>query len=260
LLSEMIPKIPEIEKRVENIEEQQGESPFNGLKMASLGDSITYGFVPRNDPDYPGQLDSYAKLCAEALGMTFENYGISGSTLGAIEEDTTERSPFVYRYDNLPDDADVITVMGGTNDIRQGIPLGVFSDTVETTYYGALHVLCEGILNKYRIEQGTEVGKDKIIVFLTPIKMGTDINQEYNGHTLADYAEAVKEVCAYYSIPVFDAYNLSGITPHILRTVEGTEPGYTDFYNPYITDGTHPTQDGQEIFARAFTGFLKTLK
>src|SRR5690606_25764961 len=121
LLSEMIPKIPEIEKRVENIEEQQGESPFNGLKMASLGDSITYGFVPRNDPDYPGQLDSYAKLCAEALGMTFENYGISGSTLGAIEEDTTERSPFVYRYDNLPDDADVITVMGGTNDIRQGI-------------------------------------------------------------------------------------------------------------------------------------------
>src|SRR5690606_2753064 len=127
ILSTFIPEIPNLTKRVTKLEDKTTESPYIGLKMASLGDSVTYGFVPRNDPDYPGQLDSYAKLTAEALGMVFENYGISGSTLGAIEEGTTERNPFVYRYDNLPDDADVVTVMGGTNDIRNNILLGSFS-------------------------------------------------------------------------------------------------------------------------------------
>ena len=225
-----------------------------GKKLSVLGDSISYGFIPRNALGYPGQLNSYAKLAAESLGMIFENKGISGSTLGAMSLGTTSRSPFVYRYQDLDDIADLVLVMGGTNDIRNGIPLGTFSDTDETTYYGALHVLCLGLLDKYKHAQGIEIGKTKHIVFCTPIKMGIDLTPD-----LKPYCEAVKEVCAYYSIPVWDAYNLSGINPHILRTVQGTETGYTDMYNPYITDGTHPTQEGHQIMADAFVGFLKTI-
>ena len=54
-------------------------------------------------------------------------------------------------------------------------------------------------------------------------------------------------------------HNLSGITPHISRTVKGTHEEYNGNYNPYITDGTHPTQEGAQMMANALAGFLKTL-
>ena len=135
---------------------------WKGKKYCALGDSITYGFIPRNYTGYPGQLDSYAKLTAEKLDMTFENYGISGSTLAYH----ASRQPMCVRYTDMPDDADLITVMGGTNDIRNGIELGTMSDRTNTTYYGALHVLLGGLYKKYIIDQGTTVGKNKKIVRL----------------------------------------------------------------------------------------------
>lgn len=76
---------------------------------------------------------------------------------------------------------------------------------------------------------------------------------------MINYVNAMKEVCAYYSIPVFDAYNMSGLTPGEFRTLQGTETGYTDMYNPLITDGVHPTKEGNAIFAERFAGFLKGL-
>lgn len=231
-------------------------NPWNGKVLAALGDSITYGFIPRNYPGYPGQLSSYAAVMAGTLGMTFLNYGISGSTLGNLG--TGQRSPFTTRYQNMSNDADLIVVMGGTNDFRNGVPLGTMSDRTDLSYYGALHVLCEGLIDKYYQAQGTEIGKQKQIVFMTPIKNAN--NDGVLAVALESYCEAVKEVCAYYSIPVLDLYNESGITPHILRTVQGTDEGYTGMYNPYITDGTHPTQEGQDKMANIVMGFVKTLR
>ena len=54
-------------------------------------------------------------------------------------------------------------------------------------------------------------------------------------------------------------YNLSGITPHLSRTIKGTHEEYNGYYNPYITDGTHPTQEGAQMMANALAGFLKNL-
>jgi lysophospholipase L1-like esterase len=237
------------------------EGGFNlwaGKKYAALGDSITYGYIPRNYTGYPGQLNSYAKLTAEKLGMTFENYGISGSTLAYH----SSRNPMSRRYQNLPDDADLITVMGGTNDIRNGIQLGTMADRTDATYYGALHVILGGLYKKYMIDQGVEVGKTKTIVVLTPIKLLASSSSTQGGTgTLVRFdpwIAAVKEVAAYYSIPCFDFYNLSGINPHLDETIHGWQDGYTGYYNPYITDGTHPTQEGAEIMAEAFSEFLKT--
>lgn len=230
-------------------------SYWRGKKIIGLGDSITYGFIPRNAPGYPGQLQSWLPLVADSLEMNFVNYGISGSTLANLGNGT--RNPFTTRFQAMDDDADLVIVMGGTNDVRNGVPLGVMSDRTDSTYYGALHVLCEGLIDKYQIQQGIEVGKLKKIMFMTSIKLLT-----YSGNletSLEPYTQAVKEVCAYYSIPVFDSYNLSNINPHILKTVQGTEPGYTSLYNPYITDGTHPTQEGHEMWAKQIEGFIKSL-
>ncbi len=233
---------------------------WKGKKVVGLGDSITWGFTPRNDiadPNYPNggtQLDSWLVLLAGALEMSYQNYGISGSTLAYH----ATRNPMCRRYTSMADDADLIIVMGGTNDFRNGIALGQFSDSTDATYYGALHVLCLGLIDKYYIQQGLEVGSRKQIMFMTPLKI-LDPNTGGLDTDIEPYCQAVKEVCAYYAIPVFDAYNESGITPHILRTVQGEAEGYTGMYNPLITDGTHPTQDGQRKFAGRVAGFVQQL-
>lgn len=237
---------------------------FVGKKMVALGDSITYGFIPRNAPGYPGQLDSFAKLTAQSLGMNFVNYGISGSSLATLTLGGTAGSPMVYRFDLMDDDADVILIMGGTNDIRLGIPLGTFSDTDELTYYGALKILYQGIYDKYIIDQGTTLGKEKIIIAIAPIKLlGTSSGVIGGTGTLYPgfeaYINAVKEVAAYFSFPVMDFFDLSGINPHLSQTVQGTEPGFTDTYNPYIVDGTHPTVEGHELMSDRLKGFIETL-
>lgn len=245
------------------------ENPYKGLKMVSLGDSITYGYVPRNHPNYvPNQntqLPSYACLTAQRLGMSFVNAGITGSTVA----EGGSSSPMCIRYTDLPNDADIITLMGGTNDKANGVSLGNFSDRGTTTFYGALHTVMQGLYTKYIGGITTSTGKAKKIIVCTPIKL-LDKTKSSQTNTIAHNAgvlvewdawiDAIKEVAAFYSLPVCDMYNLSGINPHLDRTLHGTVSGYTGYYNPYIPDGTHPTQEGHEMMADLLVGFLKMLK
>ncbi|MBE6226378.1 MAG: SGNH/GDSL hydrolase family protein [Bacteroidales bacterium] len=237
------------------------------IKYCALGDSITYGFIPRNYPGYPGQLKSYAALAAQKLEklsgskVEFCNFGISDSTIANLPENT----PMCIRYAEMPDDADIITVMGGTNDVRCGVPLGKMSDRCNTTFYGALHTLLQGLYTKYIGDAEPSVGAKRKIVILTPIKL-LDAEKSHLPNTPGNNAEAlfkweswinaIKEVAAFYSLPVLDMHNLSGINPHLNRTIKGFEDGYFGNYNPYITDGTHPTQEGAEMMAQALTKML----
>lgn len=232
------------------------------MKYCALGDSITFGFIPRNYPGHPGQLESYAALTAKMLDMDFENFGISDSTIANKPENT----PMCFRYAEMHDDADVITVMGGTNDVRQGIPLGKMEDRNPGTFYGGLHTLMQGLYTKYMSNPAE--GQHKKIIILTPIKL-LDAEKSHLDNTVENNADvlyrwdewimAIKEVAAFYSFPVFDMYSLSGITPHLNRCIKGTHPEYTGNYNPYITDGTHPTQEGAQMMAYALSGFLKSI-
>jgi lysophospholipase L1-like esterase len=159
--------------------------------------------------------------------------------------------------------------MGGTNDVRNGIPLGTMNDRDNSTYYGALHVLMQGLYTKHIAGVDSNVGKTKKIVILTPIKL-LDADKSNLENTIQnnsdvlykwdEWINAVKEVAAFYSFPVLDMYNLSGINPHLNRTLKGNQDGYNGYYNPYITDGTHPTQEGAEIMSDVLVGFLKTIK
>lgn len=224
-------------------------------KLASLGDSITYGFIPRNSPGYPGQLESYACVAARLLDMDFYNAGINDSTLAAGQGSF---EPMCERFSSLPPDADIVTVMGGTNDIRQGILLGTLNDRSTDTYCGALHRICEGLYRKYFIENGTCTGKDKRIVLLTPLKLMDAATGELT-YGLEAFAEAVLEIGAYYCFPVLDFYRNSYINPHICKSVQGWQEGYNALYNPYISDGTHPTQEGALLMGRLLANFIRTL-
>ena len=224
------------------------------LKYCALGDSITYGFIPRNYPGHPGQLESYAALTAKMLDMEFENHGISDSTIANLPENT----PMCIRYAQMADDADIVTVTGGTNDVRLGVPLGNMEDRCNTTFYGALHILLDGLRKKY--------GQKAKIILLTPIKLldaskshlpNTDENNAQALYKWDEWIEAMKEVAAFHSIPVLDMHNLSGITPHLNRTIKGTHTEYSGYYNPFISDGTHPTQEGAQMMADLLAEFIK---
>lgn len=243
----------------------EGINPFEGLTMASLGDSITYGFIPRNTTGSGGQLNSFAKLAAQRLGMTWLNYGISGCY---VTDNNGSANSMCNRVSSMVD-ADIITFMGGTNDIRNNIPLGTMASRDKTTWYGALHSVMQQLYTKYIGGVSVATGKTKKVIVCTPIKL-LDPSKSSQSNTVANNAgvlydwggfiDAIKEVAAFYSLPVLDFYNLSGINPHLDRTVHGSETNYTGYYNPYITDGTHPTQEGHEMMADVLVGFLKGLK
>lgn len=89
------------------------------------------------------------------------------------------------------------------------------ADRSVETYYGACHVLLEGLINKYPLKK---------IAVLSPIQR--DLNKDgVPDDGLIDYVDALRDVSNYYSIPFLDLYRGGGIYG-----------GNTDV-NP---DGTHP--------------------
>lgn len=215
------------------------ENEYFGKVVNWIGDSIVA------DQDFDELVSAY-------FGMTENDYGINGSTIAKDTNDT--RNSMAVRYADMSNDADVIVVSGGTNDYQYSFtPFGQMGDNTVGTFYGALDVLCRGLITKY---------PTKVIFFTTPIKRNQDLanaSSRYSldtrqdtanslGKYLSDYAEAIKEVCAKYSIPVCDLYSESLLNPNMTA-----QAGYFD------SVGTHPNDTGRAIMARRVRGFMKQL-
>ena len=83
---------------------------FSEIKIACLGDSITQA-VNLDTLDHYQEL-AWPHILKEALGAEeVVNLGIGGSSIGRYWADA-----FVDRYTEIPEDTDLIFVMGGTND------------------------------------------------------------------------------------------------------------------------------------------------
>lgn len=207
-----------------------------GKKINFLGDSITEGVgTACKEEIYLNRIKKTEQL-AEA-----RNYGISGTRL-AVQNGPEDWGPaYSVRYTEMDDDADIVVVFGGTNDFSHGnAPIGEFSDRVNTTYYGACHVLMQGLIEKYPAA---------LIAFMTPLhRLSEDEPSMGNGLPLKRYVEIIMEVAAYYAIPVLDLYSVSGIQPRV-----GV------IQQKYCPDGLHPNGEGHKLIAARLTGFLKSL-
>lgn len=214
---------------------------YYGKTINWLGDSIVAG------DDFDEEVVAY-------FGMTENDYGINGSTIAKDTNDT--RNSMAVRYSEMSNNADVIAVSGGTNDYQYSwTPFGQFGDSSTATFYGALDVLCRGLIAKY---------PTKLIFFTTPIKRnqnnnggGSYTHYDYDTHqdianslgkTLKDYCTAIKEVCAKYSIPVCDMYSESMLNPNMSAQA-----------NLFDNIGTHPAGNGITMMARRVRGFMKQL-
>ena len=209
---------------------------LKGKKINFLGDSITEGVGTACREEI------YLNLLKEAEGLAeARNYGISGTRL-AVQNGPEDWGPaYSVRYTEMDDDADIVVVFGGTNDFGHGnAPIGQFSDRVNTTYYGACHVLMQGLIEKYPAAA---------IVFMTPLhRLSEDEPSMGNGLPLKRYVEIIKEVAAHYSIPVLDLFAMGGIQPRV--------PVQQERYCP---DGLHPNGEGHKLIASRLAGFLKAL-
>ena len=210
------------------------ESPFNGKTLNVIGDSITYGYGT-----YTTLQKAFPYLTGYKLNMAVNNYGINSSEIAEKSAGDTTHNPMCIRYVDMVD-ADVIVVAGGTNDWEHAdVTLGQMGDTVTTTFYGALDTLCKGLIRKY---------PDKIIIFMTPIKRSTYYSPNALGYIQAQFADAIKEVCAFYAIPVLDMFEKCTIVP----TIEENR-------SQWLVDNTHPNQAGQNYLASMLTGFIASL-
>lgn len=249
-----------IETEYIDVGSKEENMKYKGLLMCSIGDSITYGHTPTGTPNAGKQLDSYAKLAASKLGMKFLNYGISGNRMAGTSTD----NPMCIRFSSMDNDADVVTFMGGTNDIRNGVPLGSMNDRGTATYYGALHTIMSGLYRKYVINNNKKV---KIVAITPPKLIGTPSTTAYGEGTIRpnqeEWINAVIEVAKYYSIPVLDFFHNGMIATQLAGDYYkdlSDYYGYKGYFNPLIPDGIHPTQEGHEIISDLLVGFLNGLR
>lgn len=222
------------------------EGYFFGKKMAVDGDSIT------NDD---GTYTYWQYIAANNYGLTLvgstfeysgETYtigtkGIAGSRIAYGTEQNTKPYCISARYQDLPSDAELIVINGGTNDwAHNGVELGTMADRTNITFYGALHVLCKGLIEKY---------PSKTIMFMTPIKRTVNLDAVNDlGLKLSQFADAIIEVCGYYGIPVLDMFRKCTLNPSI-----------TQQQSLYFIDDTHPNVEGHFRMGTTVSGFLKTL-
>lgn len=206
------------------------------LKMNCLGDSITYGYSNKQGE---AMEKSYPTLLKEILNLnTVRNYGINGSTIADGE------NPMYIRYKNMDDDANIVSVLAGTNDFGRTTieisPLGTKKDKQGNTVYGALDILCKGLKEKY---------PNALLFFMTPLRCGEDTVPNKYGYTLEDVKKAIEEVCLEYKIPVLDLYSTGDFFPEDKM-----------FLKKYCVDDRHPNQKFvEEVLAKKIAGFIKSI-
>ncbi len=220
--------------------------PYAGARVAWIGDSMSA--YERVEPDGRDYSSSYVIRAITTLGGEVAgNHAIGGSMIAQMETEPDRRDPMVARYAAMPDDADLVIVAGGANDIGHALtPFGTPDDRTPHTFRGALHLLCEGLRHQY-------VGRQ--MLFVTPLRrylasagMTTPHAPNAIGRTPVEYVDAIIDTCAEWGIPVLDQYRTSILNPFV--------EGYRE---QYMTDGTHPNAAGHEIMATRLVNFLSQL-
>ena len=203
-------------------------APATKPVITFLGDSITAGSQTSK---------TYHSYLADRLYITAVNKGLSGSNIAGTG--SSNQVSFIERVSQIPENTDLIFVMGGTNDFGQNA--------------GTLARFVPGV--RTLIEKLIEKAPDKPIVFSTPLQNGGYFSTTTNkaGETLAQYVAEIEKACAEYNIPVIKAYRNEAFKDFC--TWDGdTVTGYN---STYYADGVHPNAEGHRVMADFFESELE---
>lgn len=228
---------------VYNLDVYKINNPFSDKIIGFSGDSITFGY----DPSRNGarMTDPWVmKVCRDLRVKDYFNYGVSSASLidGILADGSRTPMALVKKYVEYSDDIDIFGFMIGINDCFRDYPLGNFNDSTDTTFYGALHILCKGIIEKYKPKDGK-----KVFMLIYPTYVGKA--------TFPSFTNAMKEVAEYYSIPVLDLSKEMGI--NIFSDVDCE---YWDgIYSSPASRNAHPTQLCAEIIANTVVNYISRM-
>ncbi|WP_047473154.1 SGNH/GDSL hydrolase family protein [Acinetobacter sp. ZOR0008] len=204
---------------------QTPSTGLTGKKWLAVGDSITVGL---------NATKSYADVLAERYSATLTKHATSGAWISAGTGTIAIPNILSQTYTSLPDSAnfDFITIAAGTNDRINGVDgnLGTPDDRTTATYYGAWHTMCAGLKSKYPNAR-------MLVISQTP-RSGLRSNPN-NPTDLDKKFKAIKDVCDYYSIPVWAGHENFGFHPDDNATFKST----------YMPDGLHPSDAGHIWYA-----------
>lgn len=199
-------------------------SKWNGKLWEALGDSNT-------ELNNGTAQKKYTDIIQEKTGCIVKNRGSGGRGWGSPNN-------FYDNLNQLDDNADLITVLGGGNDYAHGVPLGTLGDTTRETFYGAVYVTLSTLINRYPL---------KTIAVIGQMRRGSEVaNSE--GVTVEQYADATYEVCKKLSIPFLDLYHHGNLYPW-----------NSTFLTSCIPDGVHLNDLGQKIITSKIQTFLESL-
>lgn len=205
------------------------EVDFSDCKITCLGDSITAASNLDTIENY--QSMSYPSQLGEILGAEeVVNLGIGGSSIGRYWENA-----FVDRYQEIPEDTDVILVMGGTNDgfCASEKELGSLEKREKDTFTGDLDELLFGLQKDY---------PDAQIVLITPLpNVLHDLLRKSRDYLLPQsaFVRVMKQLGEEHGIPVIDLYNSNFLDTHDAAVIHALMP-----------DGVHGNETGYRMLTQ----------
>lgn len=211
----------------------ENKHDFSEIKIACLGDSITAAANLEDEENY--EQYAYPAKLQELLGAKeVYNLGIGGSSIGRYWADA-----FVDRYTQIPEDVDIIIVLGGTNDgfCVSDDEFGSLEEREYRTFCGDLNELMKGLRENY---------PDTVIFFATPLP---NVLQDYlmseREYLLPqiNFVEVIKTLADEYDFELIDLYNSNILDSHDANVIA-----------EYIPDGVHGNHTGYQILAERFAG------
>lgn len=208
--------------RRENVPAEVAAAPLYGKTMVIFGDSYVKNHVR------PITETWHYKIAAK-YNMRYRNYGWNGNAI-SIDRTGEGFGPAMYeRYAEMTDTADYVIIMAGHNDAA------MFGSRVTPELFKEkLKVFCEGLIDKFPSAR---------IVFITPWNVPRD--------GFPQVIDILKEVCASYSIPVYDAAHEGGIYVWNEK--------FRRMYFQAPTDTAHLNSAGHDLFMGRAERFLLSL-
>lgn len=202
---------------------------WGGKKWAAMGDSLT-------------EVNSraskrYMDYIADVTGISVTNLGKSGT--GYLKT-YNNNANFLNRVNTIPTDSDVVTIFGSGNDCNQ--TLGSVSDTGTNTVCGCINNTIDNIRSRIT---GVKLG----IITPTP---WDNYPTTTTGNKMANYCDALVEICKRKGVPCLDLYRCSNMVPwdSTFRAA---------YYSKDDGNGVHPDENGHALFAPRIKAFLETL-
>ena len=178
-------------------ESTTGESNvLNGKTFICIGDSFVKGHTL-------SESKTWAYKLANRNGMTYHKHAVNGVSLAYKSgQSATALINSVDSFISGISATDYVIFLAGHNDANpdlnggSAVPIGENTDTVNTTFKGALNLLIDKLYTAYPTAK---------LLFLTP----------FNRRKIEEpYVEAMKEICGIWCVPCFDNYHSGGICFH----------------------------------------------